>query len=555
MSSALSEIGEDYFAARMADRPLHATVYGIPGHDARVPDPSREADARMVGVLRDLEDRLAGVDESSLDAPDRLTRRVLAAALRDKRDIRGSVAGDVAVSATVMGAFSGLLATVPAANLHSEQAALDYQERLRGLEGFFEALGRRHLAAAADGLFPTATGARQLCEQIDGYLSKPVDADPFLRPQPPESVDAETWRAKTASVLNDRLRPALARYRDLLAAEVAPHGRDDDHVGICHVDGGPRAYQTAVRVETTTDLTPETLHRTGLELIAELRAEFAERGGRVLGVSDVPEVLRRLREDPKLRFGASGEIVDTVSRALRAAQEALPDWFRRYDIAECVVREMDPAEAENGVLAYYLPPAADGGRPGTHVVNSYRPDTRTRFEYEALAFHESVPGHHLQIAVAQSLKDLPQFRRFEMCTAYTEGWGLYSERLSDEMGLYSDELSRLGMVSFDAWRASRLVVDTGMHHHGWSRRQAIDYMRDNTALSTPNIVNEVDRYIAAPGQALAYMTGRLKIQRLRERSRAALGPDFDIRRFHDAVLGNGSLPLDVLDDLVADSSL
>jgi uncharacterized protein (DUF885 family) len=211
---------------------------------------------------------------------------------------------------------------------------------------------------------------------------------------------------------------------------------------------------------------------------------------------------------------------------------------------------MNPVEAEGSVLGYYQPPAADGSRPGAHVVNTHRPPLRPRFEYEALAFHESVPGHHLQIGIGQSLTDLPEFRRFSHVTAYGEGWALYTERLCDEMGLYTGELSRLGMVSFDAWRACRLVVDTGMHHFGWSRQRAIDYLRANTALSETNIANEVDRYIAAPGQALAYMIGRLRIRELRDRVRAATGDAFDIRDFHHRVLAQGSVPLDVLEEVV-----
>jgi uncharacterized protein (DUF885 family) len=252
-----------------------------------------------------------------------------------------------------------------------------------------------------------------------------------------------------------------------------------------------------------------------------------------------------LREDPGLRFRTGEEIVATVTDALRRAEAALPGWFREYDIAPCTVRVMDAAEAEHSVPGYYTPPAADGSRPGAHVVNLYAPDRRPRFEYEALAFHESVPGHHLQIGVAQALTGLPEFRRFAYLTAHGEGWGLYVERLSDEMGLYTDDLSRLGMVSFDAWRACRLVVDTGMHHFGWSRQRAIDYMRDNTALPDLTIANEIDRYIADPGQALGYMIGRIRIRAMRDRS--AQRPGFDLRAFHHEVIGHGTLPLDTLD--------
>jgi uncharacterized protein (DUF885 family) len=239
-----------------------------------------------------------------------------------------------------------------------------------------------------------------------------------------------------------------------------------------------------------------------------------------------------------------------VEGALRRAEEALPDWFQRYDLAPCVVRAMDPVEAAGSVLGYYQPPAADGSRPGAHVVNTHQPRSRPRFEYEALAFHESVPGHHLQFAIGQSLTDLPAFRRFAYVTAFGEGWGLYAERLCDEMGLYTSDLSRIGMVSFDAWRACRLVVDTGMHHFGWSRDRAIGYLREHTALSESNIANEVDRYIVSPGQALAYMIGRLRIRALRDRVRAARGASFDYREFHHQLLGHGSVPLDTLDALL-----
>jgi uncharacterized protein (DUF885 family) len=202
------------------------------------------------------------------------------------------------------------------------------------------------------------------------------------------------------------------------------------------------------------------------------------------------------------------------------------------------------------VAGYYMVPAADGSRPGHFAVNALNPTDRVRFELEALTFHESVPGHHLQIAVGQAQTGLPAFRRFGIVNAHAEGWGLYTERLADEMGLYGSDLGRLGMLSFDCWRACRLVVDTGMHAMGWTRQAAIDFMRANTALLDGPIVNEVDRYIAGPGQALAYMTGRLRIQALRDRARVALGPAFDVRDFHHEVLAHGSVPLATLDTIV-----
>ncbi|MEH1124163.1 DUF885 domain-containing protein [Micromonospora sp. CPCC 206061] len=532
----LGRLGEEYFRLHFAGDPFQAGVFGVPGYEAEVPDPSRAAAARRHGELARLAAELATVDRGALDQENQISHAILSRLLRDEqRALRGGVT-DVAVTASIAGPLAQVVSTVPAGT-GSDEA---YLARLEKLGGFFDRHVERYRQAAADGRFPTELGVRQAIAQVDAYLATPIERDPLLRPD-----------ARVADIVASGVRPALVRFRMALAEHLLPAGRTGERVGLCHVPGGTDAYLDLVRAYTTTELGPEEIHQIGLDVVAGLRAEFAERGGRTLGTSDVDEVLVRLREDPGLRFGTAQEIVDTVTGALRRAEDAVPDWFNSYDIAPCVVREMDPAEAENSVLGYYIAPTVDGSRPGAHVVNTHRPDLRPRFEYEVLAFHESVPGHHLQIAVAQSRDDLPLFRRFAFFDAHGEGWGLYTERLSDEMGLFTSDLSRLGMVSFDAWRACRLVVDTGMHHLGWSRERAIAYMRANTALSETNIANEVDRYIAMPGQALAYMIGRLRIQQLRDRARVARGPAFDIRAFHHEVLAHGPLPLDTLEELIA----
>jgi len=266
----------------------------------------------------------------------------------------------------------------------------------------------------------------------------------------------------------------------------------------------------------------------------------------VFGTRDRKEILHRLRTDSSLYFANRDEVFAKAEEALARAKGAISKWFGRLPKADCEVVRMEAHEEKHSTIAYYRWPAVDGTRPGQYFVNTSEPQTRPRYEAEALAYHESIPGHHLQLAIAQELDDIPDFRRHTGVTAFVEGWGLYTERLADEMGLYSSDLDRIGMLSYDSWRACRLVVDTGMHAKGWTRQQAIDYMLENSALAKNNIVNEVDRYICRPGQALAYKTGQLEFSRLRREAKGRLGIRFDVRRFHDVVLGNGAIPMESL---------
>ncbi len=548
---ALARLSDDYFRCWLTADPFTATEFGVPGYDAEVPDPGRAAEQAHLAELERIATEAAALDPRALDPQERVTRSMLERLAADRRAELAARLAEVAVTATTVGVQTRVFAVVPRAPVTDAGRARDYLERCRKLGGYLDGVLARHRRARDEGRFPTARGVRQTVAQLDAYLASDLAGDPLLRPAPPAGVDPDAWRAELAGIVETEVRPAMRRYRTALADELLAVGRGDDHVGVCNLEGGAEGYAAAVRAHTTTDLAPEAIHQTGLDLLAGLRAELADLGGRVLGTGSVPEVLRRLRDDASLRFSSADEILAAARGALRRAEEAVPDAFRHYDVAPCVVEAIDPVEARDSVLGYYLPSSADGARPGTYEVNTYAPSTRARFEYDALTFHESVPGHHLQFALAQRLRGIPDFRRFAYVTSYCEGWALYCERLCDELGLYRGGLERLGMVSFDAWRASRLVVDTGMHQLGWSRDRAVAFLRDNTALSASNIANETDRYIAWPGQATAYMVGRLRIRSLRERSRDRLGPRFDLRAFHDAVLSSGPVPLDTLDELVA----
>ena len=409
---------------------------------------------------------------------------------------------------------------------------------------------------SAAGSVPVAGSVKRVITQLDEVLGYHAHDWPLLAPlqAPHEGWSDGAWRAfevGLAGAVRDGLRPAFARYRAYLADEVLPSARDEAHVGICHLPGGAETYASLARAHTTTDLSPQEIHDTGLAEIARIDAEITELGGRVLGAGDLASTLAALRGDPSVHFRSAKEIVAVAEASLARAVEAIPAWFGRLPRAACEVVRMQAHEEQHSTIAYYREPPEDGSRPGRYYINTYAPETRPRYEAEALAFHESVPGHHLQVAIGHELEQLPAFRRHAETTAYVEGWGLYAERLSDEMGLYSGDLDRIGMLSYDAWRASRLVVDTGMHALAWSRSAAIEFMAAHTALGLNNIANEVDRYIGWPGQALAYKIGQLEIRRIRSDAEAALGASFDIRRFHDAVLGHGALPLSVLRRSVA----
>jgi uncharacterized protein (DUF885 family) len=553
-AAELAWLSEEFFEVAHRADPFGATQVGAQGFDDLVPDPSRAGSRTDAARLGQIEERLSHIDPGRLDQAGRVNRDVMAF-------LAGAARSDLEHGLWEANASAGgynspqamVFMSVPTALLDSATAVDGYLQRLRGLGGYFDAVTSRYREAKQDTRIPTEVGTRQAIEQIEGHLGRDVTADLMVTVRLPGDVDEAAVRREAADIVDSQIRPALRRLLGCLRDELLPVARPDDRVGIRFVPGGTDGYRAAVRKHTTTGLSPEEIHQTGLDVIEGLQAEWAELGGQVFGLTDVPAILSRLREDPSLRFTDSAEIVRTVTGALQRAEEARDGWFPAYDIPDCVIEEIDPVEAGNAPLAYYRPPAAGGKRPGAHCVLTTDPRRRYVYEYEALSFHESTPGHHLQIASSQTLP-LPAFRRFldaEVC-GYCEGWGLYCERLADEMGLYTSDLQRLGMLSFDSLRACRLVVDTGMHHYGWSRTQAMDFMWRNTATTQENVRNEIDRYIGWPGQALAYMVGRREIQRLRRLAESELGADFDIRAFHGTVLGNGAVPLGVLEQIVTD---
>lgn len=523
-------------------------MIGIRDYDAEVGDISEHGDNLVIERLEGIATEAESLDASELADEDRITREILIlhcryGATEMKGRLRELQAGPMFGSA-----HAEVIELVPKVSLTTAEQARAYIQRCSKLGRYLEQGAERLRTGLARGRGPIGRAARDSIEQLDRYLATDVDDDVFLIEPPPDWEQSDEWRNDLRETITTIVRPAVAAYKDSLS-EIASASRPDDRCGLTWIKDGDSIYRDLVATNTTTDLSPERLHEMGIEVISRLEDEYKQLAGEVLGEPDVPSIFERLRSDPDLRFRKSRDVFEAAEAGLRRAQAAVPDWFGRLPKTECVVREIPRIEAPTTTIAYYMPPAIDGSRPGTYWINTFAPETRPTYECEALAFHESVPGHHFQIALAQEL-DLPRFRRLAEFTAFVEGWALYIERLADEMGLYSGDLERLGMLSFDSWRACRLVVDTGIHAMGWSRDRAVEFMRDNSPLAFNNIENEVDRYIAMPGQALAYMVGRLEIERLRAGAESRLGGAFDIMGFHDALLEHGSVPLSTLSRLI-----
>jgi uncharacterized protein (DUF885 family) len=554
-TQSLATLADEAWAAALEDGPLNATAIGDRAHLSTLPANDAGAADRTAGRLRSFLDRAAAIPADALAEADGVTL----AALIDDLDHRLGLV-ESGVDRWAVDPLDGPQVTF--LNVASYQPLTTEAEGRAAIERW-RAMGPwidRHIeglrAAAADGLVAPRALVDSVTDELDGILEAGPDASPLAglvgAERPGWSATALTdFRDGIAAAIRDDILPALGRYRAFLETELRPIARPDDRPGLGHVRGGEEAYRRLVRAHTSLELQPEEIHAIGLAETIRIDDAFAELGGSQLGTPTTAATLARLRGDPALRFTTRDDVRQAAERALQRATAAIPGWFGRLPEAGCEVVIMGDHESRHSTIAYYRQPAADGSRSGQYYLNTTLPETRPRYEAEALAFHEAVPGHHLQLAIAQELTHLPAFRRFSGPTAYIEGWGLYTERLSDEMGLYSDPIDQFGILSFDAWRACRLVVDTGMHALSWGRQRAIDFMLEHTALAENNIVNEVDRYIAMPGQALAYKLGQLELLRLRRQAEDELGGGFDIRGFHDAVLGEGAVGLATLDGIVS----
>jgi uncharacterized protein (DUF885 family) len=540
---------DEHYAWLLRENPTDATALGVHDYDDRIRDLSPEARERRVREAQVFLTRLEAIPANQLSSADRVNRGILRRLLAEDVEANGFGQRDMLFT-TYAGwhqGFAGL-----ARNL-SFRTRADYESYLTRIAQY-PRLNDQALAITANAV----RGRFVLpCSVLAGHertISGVIAADPaqsrFYEPfagTRPATIAEADWaglQTRARTIITETINPAYQRHLDFYTREYKPHCAASD--SIRDQPNGAAYYASRVRAETTTDLTPQQIHDIGLREVARIRAEMEAVAGQA-GFPSREAYIHDLRTNPRYFARTGEELMRETARVTTEINGHLPRLFGTLPRLSYTIRPIPDEIAEGTTTAYYNQGSPESGIAGSYYVNLSKLDQRPLWEVPALSLHESVPGHHLQIALQQEVDIAPFRRNFAFFTAFTEGWGLYAESLGGEMGLYATPERRMGELSYQMWRASRLVVDTGIHAFGWDKARAIAFMRDNTALTDANIEAEVNRYISWPGQALGYMIGRLKILELRHRAEAALGERFDVRRFHDAVLRNGSVPLDVLE--------
>ena len=529
--------------------PEYAVFMGDIDRASEWDDVSLEQQAENDAQLAVFEQTLKSIDSNNLSEASALNQRLLLAQIQRQRE--RYALGFNLVEITMRGGPQSLFTVTETLPFRTEA---DYERWLQRLEALPARLEQEQAILQA-GVDRGIVQARVIMQRIPGQLAKITQVDtlenPFYKPflDFPEGIDpakAQMLSERGARAIEDHVGPSYRKFEQFFNEVYLPASRVE--VGIGALKSGREMYESAARRFTTTSLSPEQIHQIGLDEVARIRGEMEELIQELGFDGDLQDFNDYLRTAPEFYYESPEALFEGYLAVSKRLDPELVKLFGRLPRMPYGVRAIPEQIAPDTTTAYYMRPAADGSRAGYYYVNLYRPEVRPKYEMEVLSVHEAVPGHHLQIALAQELEGLPTFRKLSGPTAFIEGWGLYSERLGYDMGLYRDPYSRYGQLIYDMWRAVRLVVDTGMHYMGWTREQAIEYFKNNAAKTEADIINEIDRYIGWPGQALAYKIGQLKILELRSRAEQRLGDRFDIRAFHDHLLGAGALPLDVLEE-------
>jgi uncharacterized protein (DUF885 family) len=547
----LHRLFEAGWERNLRENPDLATYLGDGRYDDKWPDLTPAALERSHAADRETIAAVDRIAPESLDEGDRLNRdlfRRLYADAIDGYDFGGRF--------LPLDHMDGLQTADQLVELLPFATVKDYENWIARLNGF-GALADQNIALMREGVAKRLVQPKVIMQRVPAQIAKQLVSDPIASPfyvpfrNMPDSVPAAEQtrlRAAAKAAIAGTVLPAYQRFEGFFTREYLPAARDS--VGLRELPRGEQWYQQRIRWYTTTDLTADEIHDIGQREVARIRAEMQRIVDKVGFKGSLEDFMQFLRTDARFRYTDPKQLLQAYLAMSKRIDPLLPQYFGRLPRMPYGVRPIPDHIAPDTTTAYYQSPSIDGRRAGYYYVNLYKPEERPTYEIPVLSIHEAVPGHHLQIALAQELGELPMFRRDYELTAFVEGWGLYSESLGEEMGLYADPYDKFGQLTYEMWRAVRLVVDTGMHHKRWSRQQAIDFFKANAAKTELDIINEIDRYIAWPGQALAYKIGELKIKELRDRAKSKLGDKFDIREFHDVVLRQGAVPLDVLEQIV-----
>jgi uncharacterized protein (DUF885 family) len=549
----LRRVFADEWEARLRDDPLLATSVGDHRYDDRLQETGLAAERRRLESARAFLARVRAIPRDSLTRDEQINRDIFERNFRE--GVEDAELGGYLLPITNREGFHTFFPELPdQVPLRTVQDYRNYISRLAAFRGYEAGYVEQMREGMRRGMVLPRVSLNGIEAMLEPHIV--TDATKSLLWKPfaefpasvPDSARAGLMAAGRAAILTSVV-PGYQDFLHFIQAEYRPAARQT--LGASELPNGRNYYAFLVRHYTTIDAsTPEQVHATGLREVARIRAAMDSVMRATGWTGDFAGFVAMLRSDPRFYAQTPEELMQRYALVAKRMDGELPRLFGRLPRLSYGIRPIPDYVAPRTTTAYYGPGNPDGTRAGTFWVNTYDLKSRPFYEMEALTSHEAVPGHHLQISINQELGDIPEFRRYGGVTAFVEGWALYAESLGKEVGFYRDPYSEFGRLSYEMWRACRLVVDTGIHAQGWTRQQAIDYMAANSALTLTNITNEVDRYIAWPGQALAYKTGQMKIRELRTEAERELGPKFDVRRFHDVVLGSGSVPLGVLEDNV-----
>jgi uncharacterized protein (DUF885 family) len=548
------EIFEEYLAAQwdedLKDSPIFASLLGDKRFNQDITPNDKEYYQNRISILEEKKQKLKAFDFNKLNSDNKLNYKLLN--LNLDNSIEASSYPSYYMSLNQRGGVQSYYETGDRLVYSSKTDYEDWLVRLSKYSDNINNTTNNLKEGLAKGYTQPKLVTRQVITQIDNLLNNDIDSHPYLKiflsANDEYFIDDEKNQLidDAKELISNKIIPAYQELNEFLKNEYLPKSRDS--IGLDGVPDGKKWYEYVARYHTTTNLTPDEIHEIGLSEVSRIRSEMEEIINDLKWDGDFKSFLNYLRTSPRFYYDNGEDLLNAYLIMAKKIDPLLPKIFKVFPRAPYGVIPIPDESAPFTTTAYYNGPAK--GRPGYFYANLYKPESRPKYEIPVLTVHEAVPGHHFQISLAQELENVPTFRRYLSFTAFVEGWGLYSEELGEFMGIYEDPYDKFGQLTYDMWRAIRLVVDTGMHYKGWSRDDAINLFLENTAKSQLDIENEVDRYIAWPGQALAYKIGQLKILELRLKSEKMLGDKYDIKDFHHEILKRGSVPLDILEDYI-----